>query len=268
MKFSGAAVLCLWLAMAFGPAAFAAEGAPAEGSVEAGWRYDDTGWWYEYSDRTWPHDCWLWVDGNNDGTAECYYFKSNGYICMSEYVNGLQVNDTGAWVRNGEVQLRKDSEYSNIAIQGSRQSDKSKELKFPDEGSSAGDALNSDTEEYPMRAVNLINDICVKKGREQLQWDQDLADCAAIRAKELPKLFGHRRPDGDSCFELLIEKNLSFRFASENIAKGPVSPEELMEQWRTDSEFESNLAKTGLTKAGLAFYDEGGERYWVLFMAN
>lgn len=48
----------------------------------AGWQKNDTGWWYSTNeDNTeWYSDGWKWIDGNNDGMAECYYFDQNGYM--------------------------------------------------------------------------------------------------------------------------------------------------------------------------------------------
>ena len=34
------------------------------------WILNDTGWWYEFEDGTWPAETWLWIDGNRDGLAE------------------------------------------------------------------------------------------------------------------------------------------------------------------------------------------------------
>ena len=46
----------------------------------SGWQKDTVGWWYGTNDNntTWYHSGWQWVDGNNDGIAESYYFNSNG----------------------------------------------------------------------------------------------------------------------------------------------------------------------------------------------
>lgn len=41
------------------------------------WQSDSTGWWWQNDDGSYPANSWQWLDGNNDGTAECYYFDGS-----------------------------------------------------------------------------------------------------------------------------------------------------------------------------------------------
>lgn len=71
------------------------------------WVNDAHGWWYNYGNGNWPSSSWQWIDGNNDGIAECYYFDRMGYCMMNTTTpDGYQVNGSGAWVENGVVQTR------------------------------------------------------------------------------------------------------------------------------------------------------------------
>lgn len=50
---------------------------------------------------------WQWIDGDNDGTAECYYFGADGYMLSgATTADGYTVNADGAWVENGAVQVQ------------------------------------------------------------------------------------------------------------------------------------------------------------------
>lgn len=51
-------------------------------AMATGWIQNDTGWWYgtNADHSQWYANCWQWIDGNADGTAECYYFDQNGYM--------------------------------------------------------------------------------------------------------------------------------------------------------------------------------------------
>ena len=61
-------------------------------------------WWYDNEDGTWAAGGWQWIDGNQDGTAECYYFDSEGWMAAGTTTpDGYQVNGDGAWVENGLV---------------------------------------------------------------------------------------------------------------------------------------------------------------------
>ena len=68
------------------------------------WLKDDIGWWWQYEDGTYPVNMWLWIDGNNDGEAECYCFDENGYLYVDTITpDGYEVNADVQWLRNGYV---------------------------------------------------------------------------------------------------------------------------------------------------------------------
>ena len=70
------------------------------------WKLDDRGWWYQNDDGTYPAAEWKWIDGNGDGTSECYYFYSDGYMAYSNEIDGYRVNSDGQWIVNSVVQKR------------------------------------------------------------------------------------------------------------------------------------------------------------------
>lgn len=75
----------------------------------AGWRQNETGWWYatNAAGTTWHTNCWQWLDGNQDGIAECYCFGADGYMYASTTTpDGYMVNADGAWTVNGVVQTQ------------------------------------------------------------------------------------------------------------------------------------------------------------------
>ena len=100
-----AGFLAAALTAAMGMTAFAAE-----------WKQDANGYWWQNDDGSYPVSTWEWLDGNGDGISECYYFDGNGYMASSTFVDGYQVNENGAWVQNGTVQVKKSWE----AVKNSR----------------------------------------------------------------------------------------------------------------------------------------------------
>lgn len=79
------------------------------GVFAVGWQHNVTGWWYgtNETNTTWHANCWQWIDGNNDGIAECYYFDQKGYMLASTTTpDGFTVNADGAWTVNGVVQTK------------------------------------------------------------------------------------------------------------------------------------------------------------------
>jgi hypothetical protein len=64
-------------------------------------------WWYDNGDNTWAANGWRWIDGNQDGVSECYYFDSEGWLLTSTTTpDGYNVNADGAWTVNGIAQIR------------------------------------------------------------------------------------------------------------------------------------------------------------------
>ena len=80
-------------------------------TVSAGqWQSDTNGWWWQNDDGSYPVGSWQWLDGNNDGTAECYYFDGNGYMLANTTTpDGYSVDGNGAWVVNGVIQTQTSS---------------------------------------------------------------------------------------------------------------------------------------------------------------
>lgn len=71
------------------------------------WNYTEYGWWYDWGDGTCATTGWHWIDGNNDGIAECYYFNES-YYCVPWTVtpDGYLLDGNGAWSVNGVVQTQ------------------------------------------------------------------------------------------------------------------------------------------------------------------
>jgi len=71
------------------------------------WLQDNVGWWYQNDDGSYPTNGWHWIDGNNDGSAECYYFNEAGYCLINTTTpDGYAVDANGAWIVNGVVQTQ------------------------------------------------------------------------------------------------------------------------------------------------------------------
>ena len=80
------------------------------------WKQDDIGWWYQEANDSYPVDTWQWIDGNNDGIAECYYFDSIGYLLTSTTTpDGYRVNENGAWTIDSVVQMQKTEIYAETS---------------------------------------------------------------------------------------------------------------------------------------------------------
>lgn len=71
------------------------------------WSKDSVGWWWQEDNGSYPAGTWKWIDGDQDGTAECYYFNSDGYMLENTVTpDGYTVNAQGQWVSDGIVQAQ------------------------------------------------------------------------------------------------------------------------------------------------------------------
>lgn len=71
------------------------------------WKQDAAGYWWQDDDGSYPSGSWRWIDGNQDGTAECYYFDENGYLLTGTTApDGHTVDANGCWVVDGVVQTQ------------------------------------------------------------------------------------------------------------------------------------------------------------------
>ena len=64
---------------------------------------------YYYNNQDYYKSCWQWLDLNNDGLYECYYFNVLGHMLKNTTTHdGFRVNENGEWIVDGVVQ-RKDN---------------------------------------------------------------------------------------------------------------------------------------------------------------
>lgn len=77
------------------------------GTWKTGEGSDQNKWWYDFEDGSYAANGWQWIDGNNDGVAECYYFDPSGWMLTGTSTpDGYTVNADGAWTENGSVQTK------------------------------------------------------------------------------------------------------------------------------------------------------------------
>ena len=92
------------IAIALATATMASQAMPA---MAAEWKQDNTGWWYQEDNGSYPTNSWKWINGR------CYYFDSNGYMLASTTTpDGYTVDATGAWTVNGVVQTQSTEQTS------------------------------------------------------------------------------------------------------------------------------------------------------------
>ncbi|MCD7884208.1 MAG: CAP domain-containing protein [Lachnospiraceae bacterium] len=118
---------------------------------------------------------------------------------------------------------------------------------------------------YAQEVVNLVNKTRNELGLPSLTLDAELTEAAMQRAAELSINFDHTRPDGTSCFTVLMRSYT----AAENIACGQTSPESVMYSWLNSSGHYANIVSSYMTSIGVGcFRASDGEMYWVQYFDN
>lgn len=71
------------------------------------WIEEDGRWWYDAGNGIYLSNGWYWIDGNQDGTAECYYFDESGWMFADRMTpDNYTVDANGAWIENGVLQTK------------------------------------------------------------------------------------------------------------------------------------------------------------------
>ena len=106
-------------------------------------------WWYDNGDNTWAANGWRWIDGNQDGVSECYYFDAEGWLLTSTTTpDGYTVNADGAWTVNGIAQSRQtaaSNEFGNESWDDFLNSSSKKTKKTATSSSRTPDSGSSDS---------------------------------------------------------------------------------------------------------------------------
>ena len=164
--------------------------------VQAGqWMRDDIGWWWQEDDGSYPKNWSRWLDGNQDGIYELYYFDENGYLYTDTFLcDGMvQVNKDGACVVDGQV-LTQTYDPDEMTLRGP----------------------NLDLERISREVIRLVNEARRESGLDALTENPVLRENAAVRAQESAEDFGHLRPDG-SASSTAVE--VPYEWTSENLAQ-------------------------------------------------
>lgn len=109
---------------------------------------------------------------------------------------------------------------------------------------------------YANEVLRLVNIEITNVGVAPLVLDEALCNAANMRAIEMDctGVFGHKRPNDHSCFEVYDICNVEWQNAcGENIAAGQATPEEVMNSWLGSAGHKANILSPEYTKMGLGY---------------
>lgn len=125
----------------------------------------------------------------------------------------------------------------------------------------------------PARAIALINEYRVSKGRPPLKNDPRLSAIAAETARKLARrdTLNTKMHTSQGIARRLAAANYSASRGAENLGAGYPTLVMAVDGWKTSAGHRKNLLNRDLTHAGigLALTDQGVYKsYWVLFLAT
>ena len=121
----------------------------------------------------------------------------------------------------------------------------------------------TDTRDFPMEVLRLVNKERAKVGANPLTFARDLAASAYVRAVELPAKFSHTRPNGTKCFTAMPQRG---HILGENLAGGQISPKQVVQAWMDSKTHRDNILNKQYKELGVVYYYQANSKYkhyWV-----
>ena len=229
-------------------------------------------WWFDFGNGDYFKSSWQWIDGNQDGIAECYCFDENGWMYENTITpDGYTVNGNGAWTVSNIVQTKpsdlipKNNTNNSVNTVSNTftetQNNNLAETRSYEENQSNED-FNEKQDEYRADLLRRVNKYRDRQGLNTLEENDYLNEMAQIRAEELSIRMSHARPDG----EILMGK---YGVNGEIITKGPKTPKDAFLAWKGSEQHNKLMLHGDYLTFGSGYYVDGnGKSYWVVLFST
>ena len=244
------------------------------GRMEIGWLYNGGSWYYmDISGHMVTG--WYVIDGS------WYYFDGSGHM-----VTGWLELSGNWYYLNGSGQMMTNWQYisgnwyffdeSGRMLQGEGFVDNGTFYFFDNSGVWVPDAwpvegepgyfyitVGTFQDEVTLYLIDMLNEYRASNGVAPLEVDEELMECAAVRAAECSVEFSHDRPNGQPCF------SLSDNMAGENIAARTYYGTAydmagyIMDMWKNSSGHNENMLRDYYSTVGISAFLSDGVIYCV-----
>ena len=237
------------------------------GTAQADWVKGESknAWWYDFGNGDYFKSSWQWIDGNQDGIAECYCFDENGWMYENTTTpDGYTVNENGAWTVNNIVQTKtsdlipKNNTNNSVNTASNNftetQNNNLAETKNNEDFSEKQDEYRADL----LRRVNKYRE---KNGLNTLEENDYLNEMAQTRAEELSVRMSHIRPNG----ELIAGNGIN----GEIIVDIVKTPRDAFLTWKGSKQHNELMLKNDYLTFGSGYYVDGnGVPYWIVLFST
>ena len=238
------------------------------GTAKADWVKGEgkNAWWFDFGNGDYFKSSWQWIDGNQDGIAECYCFDENGWMYENTTTpDGYTVNENGAWTVSNIVQTKTSdlipkNNTNNINNGNNTVSNNLTETRNNEENQSNED-FNEKQDEYRADLLRRVNKYREKNGLNTLEENDYLNEMAQIRAEELSVRFSHIRPNGE----------LAMRYGvnSEIIVDTVKTPKDAFLAFKGSKQHnKAMLDRESLTFGSGYYVDGNGKSYWCILFST
>ena len=221
-------------------------------------------WWFDFGNGDYFKSSWQWIDGNQDGIAECYCFDENGWMYENTTTpDGYTVNENGAWTVSNIVQTKPSDlipkNNTNNSIDTA--SNTFTETRNHEENQGNED-FNEKQDEYRADLLRRVNKYRDRQGLNTLEENDYLNEMAQTRAEELSVRFSHARPDG----EILIGK---YGVNGEIAMDTAKNPKEAFLGFKGSKQHNKLMLHSDYLTFGSGYYVDGnGKSYWVILFST
>ena len=235
------------------------------GTAQADWVKGESknAWWYDFGNGDYFKSSWQWIDGNQDGIAECYCFDENGWMYENTTTpDGYTVNENGAWTINNIVQIKASDliPKNNTNNSVNTASNNFKETENHEENQGNED-FNEKRDEYRADLLRRVNKYRDRQGLNTLEENDYLNEMAQIRAEELSVRYSHIRPNG----KLIAGNGIN----GEIIVDIVKTPRDAFLTWKGSKQHNELMLKNDYLTFGSGYYVDGnGKSYWVILFST
>ena len=236
------------------------------GTAQADWVKGESknAWWYDFGNGDYFKSSWQWIDGNQDGIAECYCFDENGWMYENTTTpDGYTVNENGAWTVNNIVQTKPSDliPKNNTNNSVNTASNNFTETRSHEENQGNED-FNERRDEYRADLLRRVNKYRDRQGLNTLEENDYLNEMAQIRAEELSVRMSHIRPEGG----ILIGE---YGVNGEIIMDTAKSPREAFLGFKGSKQHNELMLKSKYLTFGSGYYvDRNGKSYWCILFST
>ncbi len=119
---------------------------------------------------------------------------------------------------------------------------------------------------YEKEVARLVNVERAKTGLPALTYNWELARVARYKSEDMRNkgYFSHTSPTYGSPFDMMRAFGIRYTAAGENIAKGQMTPQQVMNGWMNSSGHKANILSRNYTQIGVGYAkDSAGRGYWT-----